>query len=141
MFAFEIDHLAADHAAAAGPGGKRQDQVAPHLRVGMGVGAGQNLEGKGEQRVPGKDRRRLIEGDVARRTTAPHVVIVHRRQIVVDQRIGMDHFDRRAGAQVAGFGDAENQRRCADDIGPDELAAAERGIAHGVVKLAFRPGG
>ena len=40
------------------------------------------------------NRCRFVEFDVARRQSAPQVVIVHRRQIIMDQRIAVHHLDR-----------------------------------------------
>ena len=47
-----------------------------------------------KQPVAGQDRRRLVERLVAGRPAAPQVVVVHRRQVVVDQRIGVHHLQR-----------------------------------------------
>ena len=60
----------------------------------MGRLVGEDLEGQRVQRIAGKDRGRFVEGVVHGRLAAPEVVIVHARQIVVDQRIDVDAFDR-----------------------------------------------
>ena len=84
----------------------------------------------GEQAVAGQDRHVLAERDVAGRLAAAKPVVVHRREVVVDQRVGVDHLDRR--------GEREHLvRRAADRLGrgerehrPDALAAGEQRIAH-----------
>jgi len=43
--------------------------------------------------VAGKYRRRLVKLLMARRFTAPEVVVIHRGQIVMDKRVGVDHLD------------------------------------------------
>ena len=48
----------------------------------------------GEQAVAGEDRDVLAVGHVAGRLAAAQLVVVHRRQVVVDQRVGVDHLDR-----------------------------------------------
>jgi hypothetical protein len=55
--------------------------------------AGQQFEGERLQRVAGEDGGRLVERDVAGRLAAAQIVVVHRRQVVVDQRVGVDHLD------------------------------------------------
>ena len=54
--------------------------------------AGQHFERQGQQSVAHQNGRRFAEDLVACRPAATQVVVVHRRQIVVDQRIGVDHF-------------------------------------------------
>ena len=46
------------------------------------------------QRVTGEDRDRIPEDDMGRRLSATQRVIVHRRQVVMDQRVRMDHLER-----------------------------------------------
>ena len=58
------------------------------------------------------------------------VVVVHRRQIVVDERIGVDAFDRRARAHRTVVGAPKRPRRLDGQERPQPLAAAERRIAH-----------
>ena len=43
---------------------------------------------------PGEDRHVLAELHVAGRLPAAQLVVVHRRQVVVDQRVGVDQLDR-----------------------------------------------
>src|SRR5687768_8632123 len=49
------------------------------------------------QSVAGEDRRRLAEFLVTRLTPSSEIVVVHRRQVVMDQRVSMDHLDRGRG--------------------------------------------
>ena len=43
---------------------------------------------------PGEDGHRFAMDDVRGRASAPHGVVVHRREVVVDQRVGVDQLDR-----------------------------------------------
>ena len=61
-------------------------------------------EGLGVERVAGEDRDVLAERDVARRAAAAQVVVVHRRQVVVDERVGVDQLDRGGERQDARAG-------------------------------------
>ena len=54
----------------------------------------QNLKCPRQQRIADQNRRRLAKNLMARRPTAPQIVIIHRRQIVMHQRISMHHFNR-----------------------------------------------
>ena len=48
----------------------------------------------GVEPVARQDRDVLAVLDVARRPPAAQVVVVHRRQVVVDQRVGVDQLER-----------------------------------------------
>ena len=90
--------------------GQRRDQLAAHRRVAMRIGIGQHLERHRQQTVAGEHRGRVVELLVAGRPAAPQIAVVHRRQIVVDQRIGVDHLDRRRDLQGAAPRHAEQLR-------------------------------
>ena len=94
-------------------------------------GSRQHGERLGEQRVAGEDRQGLAEDHVAGRPAAAQVVVVHRRQVVVDQRVGVDHLDARRRAACA-----RSRRRPTASHGgeredrPEPLAAGEQAVAH-----------
>ena len=75
---------------------------------------------------------------VAGRLTAAHIIVIHRRQIVVDQRIAMHHFQRDRDAQsfflfhAEQLGALQNQKR------PQTFAAGQNGISHRFDNAAFR---
>ena len=100
-------------------------------RVSPGNGASrEQFEGERLKRVAGEDRGGFVERDMHGRLAAAQAVVVHRRQVVVHQRVGMDQFDcgrgriegHRVGAEC-GAGRVHQQRTHA-------LAAIERGVAH-----------
>ena len=74
--------------------------------------AGEQRERLGLQPVAGEHGDAVAVDDVQRRPSAPQRVVVHRRQIVVDQRVRVDHLDGARG----GHGEI--------DRGPEELRAA-----------------
>ena len=88
--AVEVDRLPAGHAADAGRLGEH--------RAGSGAvgkaALGEHAERERLQRVAGEQRRRLAERDVARRLAAAQRVVVHAREVVVNERIGVDELDR-----------------------------------------------
>ena len=55
--------------------------------------AGEHLVSLGLQRVPGKDGDRFAKDDVAGRLAPAQIIVVQRGQIVMDQGIGVQHFD------------------------------------------------
>jgi hypothetical protein len=61
--------------------------------------AGHQSERFSVQGIAGEDRLSLSEHDVRRRPSTTKRVIVHRGQIVVDERIGVNQFQRTGGRQ------------------------------------------
>ena len=98
----------------------------------MRFGPRQDVEREGQQAVAGEDRGRLVERLVRGRLAAPQVVVVHRRQVVVHQRIAVHAFERRTGHQRALARHVEQRGALHDQKRAEALAAAERGVAHRV---------
>ena len=137
----EIERLAAGHAVRSAGRRQRRQHFHMYTRIGDAVG-GKYFEGERLQRVAGEDRHRFAEDDVAGRTAAAQRIVVHRGQIVMDQRIGVDDFDRRR-ARI------ESIQRCAeraagriDEHRSQPFAAAEHRVAHRAMqffrRLVFR---
>jgi hypothetical protein len=64
------------------------------------------------------------------------IVVIHRRQVVVDQRIGVDEFHR-AGGSVQRFEcGADRRAGRINQHRPDALAAAQHRVAHGLMQIA-----
>ena len=64
------------------------------LRSSGAVELGQHLKGQREQRVAGQNRHGIAENFVVGELAAAVIVVIERRQIVVDQRVGVDQFQR-----------------------------------------------
>ncbi len=113
------------------PAASSTDQAGAKARRFGGAVFGEMAEGQRQQGVARQDRRRVVIGLVHRRPAAAEIVIVHRRQIVVDQRIAVDQLDggRRYEAQFAR--QPEHPGRLAQQERPQPLAAVERAMAHG----------
>ena len=87
--------------------------------------------GEGDHGVAGKDGRGFTVDLVVRGPAPAQIVVVHAGQIVVDQRLGVDHLE----------GDSRGQgrlRRPADSLGgsqgqdrPQTLATGEQAVADG----------
>ena len=65
------------------------------------------------QGIAGEDRGGFVEGDVHGRPAAAQGVVVHRRQVVVHQRIGVDQFHRDRGRIQRAVVGAEQRGRLA----------------------------
>jgi hypothetical protein len=84
----------------------------------------------GQERVPCQNGDRLPKDLVVGRIPAPEVIVIHGRQVIMNQGIGMNHLHgagRRHGmAQITSDGLAcrEHENR------PDPLASGKNGIAH-----------
>ena len=63
---------------------------------------------------------------------AAQVIIVHGGQVVMHQRIGVQHFDRCGDACGAGLADTEKRGTFHHQEGAQAFAAAQGGIAHGL---------
>ena len=94
-------------AIPAGPAARARSshQFGAHERVGMGGNVGQHLERQRVQRIACKNRGRLVERLVHRWLAAAQIVVIHRRQVVVDRA------NRRASASSAVAARPEQSRR------------------------------
>ena len=63
---------------------------------------GEHREGERLQRIADQHRGALVEGAVAGRAPAPQVVVVHRRQVIVDQAVDVDQLHR-GGRRIEGL--------------------------------------
>ena len=95
----------------------------------MALRATDELEGESLQRITGEDRRPLVISLPYRWLAAPQFVVVHRRQIVVHQRVAMDAFDCRGGRQRRLAFDAEKGGRVENKIGAETLAPRQNRMA------------
>ena len=104
----------------------------------MRLGARQDVECERQQAVAGQDGRRLVERLVYGRPATPQIVIVHRRQIIMDQRITVHAFERRCRHQRTLARDREQGSAFDHQEWPEPLAAAKRRVAHRLEE-ALRP--
>ena len=95
-FGFQVGDLSADHSF---DGARCARQLGDQFDAPLGGNRKlrQHEKGQRQQGIAGKNRHRIAEDFVAGRLAAPEVVVVERRQIVMNQRVGVDQFER-AGA-------------------------------------------
>jgi hypothetical protein len=102
---------------------------------------GKQLERKRLQRIADEQRGRFVIFDVHGRLAAPQDVVVHARQVVVDERVGMDHLDCASGDLEAFGSGADQLARAEAKQRTDALAAFEGRVAHRIVEPAGRNAG
>ncbi len=137
LFRLQIHHLSARHAIRATGQRQRRNQLAADEGVGVGARTGEDFKGQRMQRVARQHGGCLPECAVHRGLAPAHIVIVHARQIVMDQRIDMDRLHRRSDAQRDIAVDMEQRSGRSDQQGPQPFAAANRRMAHrGIERIA-----
>ena len=97
----------------------------------------------GLQRIAGEDGGRFVEGLVVGGLAAAQIVIIHGRQIVMDQAVGVHHLDGAGDAQRRGARDAELPGAFEHEKAAHPLAAADGRVAHGIEQpglVAFHKG-
>ena len=92
-----------------------------------------DLEGLREQRVAREHGDAFAEDFVVRWFAATEIVVVHRGQIVVDERVGVDTLDGARERQGVSLATAAGLRRRERERGPHAFAAGEERIAHRLV--------
>ena len=123
------------------PDARASARVSSRRTVGVAVDlvAGDDVEGQRQQAVAGEDRGGVVGLLVQGRAAAAQVAVVHRRQVVMDQRIAVDAFERGADQQRGLARHAEHGRALDHQERPQPLAAAEARIAHRLHQ-PLRPG-
>ncbi len=131
-FAFEVGDLAGDQLKGAGGPGQLEHQV-PGVIARRGLGLDNNLKSLRQQSVARQNRDALAEHLVIGELAPAIVVIIHGRQVIVDQGVSMNalhgasHGQGGGGPASASGGGGEAQRRA------QAFAAGEKGIPHGFV--------
>ena len=121
-------------------GSGRQPGAATRVEAGLG----ERPERAHEERDRGEDRDALAVRPVERRAAPARRRVVHRREVVEDERRRVDHLDRGARVDELGARRAEEVAREDDERRPDALARREQGLADGGregvegVRLPFR---
>jgi len=128
----DVQRLAAAHAGRAG--GMGQGLQARHAQCRRQRCIGQQAERTGLQGVAGEDRGGFVEGDVGGGLATAQGIVVHRRQVVVHQRVGVDQFHRHRRGIKPVQGRAEHLAGGIDQQGAHALAATEHGMAHRLVQ-------
>ena len=115
-----VQGLAAAH--AGGAGGVRQRRQPGHAQRMRRAGLfGEQAEGLGLQRIAGEDGGGFVVGHVHGRAAAAQVVVVHGRQVVMNQGIAVQTFEGATDLQGGIVVSAEKARRLHHEIGAQPL--------------------
>jgi hypothetical protein len=132
---------ARQHAARPGSAGQGAAKLRPHGRVGMRIGFAQHQKSLGLQRIAGQYGGGFIKGAMHGGLAAAQIIIIHAGQIIMHQRIGVQHFNRRRHAQSRITRHAELRRAFQHQESAQSFAAADAGVTHGFKKprlITFR---
>ena len=131
-FGFEVGDLSGNETAGSGGASQLGDEVGGRV-TRPGFDLGQNGKCFGKECIAGKHSHPLPEDDVRRGFAAAEFVVVHAGKIIVDERVGVNHFhgasgrERLASGAAAGFGRGAAKERA------QTLAAGEEAVAHGAM--------
>lgn len=120
------------HHAAGSCGGGEVPCAGGTGGMGEALVAGDHEEGLGEQGIAGEDGDVFTVDPVEGRSATPFVVVIHAREIVVHEAVGVDELEGEGGRErILGLR-AEGSAGGEAQDGADALAAAEERVAHGV---------
>jgi hypothetical protein len=134
----QIQHLAARHSGRSGGLGKLNHQLGADFGAGVGTRVAQYLEPERQQGIAGEHCRGFVEGAMHGRLAAAEIVIVHARQIVVDERMDVHAFHRDCRSQRIGSLDLEERRGGNHKERPKPLPATDGCVAHRLMKPTAR---
>ena len=142
LLGLEVEHLAAAHAERAGGAARGRRPASPRC-AGIGrpvVGRASTSKASACSASPARIAVASSKAAMAGGPAAAQRRIVHRRQVVVDQRVAVDQLDRGADARARPPPSTPNSSAAGgDQERPQALAAAEHGIAHRLVQPRLRP--
>src|SRR5258707_12302388 len=128
-FGLEIGDLTANHFVdGAGGGG----DLGSHFYAAFGIdgSGGDRFECEREERVARENGEGFAELFMASRLAATEVVVIERGQIVVNQRISVDEFDRAGGIHACGNVGRKNASGFETENWADAFASGEDAITH-----------
>src|SRR5579884_3606859 len=135
VFCFEIEYLASDHSIHRASGAS---DLLHNVNAGFGRAPqfAQDFVGIRLQCIAGQNCNGFTENDMAGRLSPSQVVVVERRQIVVDERISVQHFQRAAPfaplpCTAPGAAACRRQRRYAAWLCGSTQASASRAEGDG----------
>ena len=100
----------------------------------------QHLKGQRQQRVARQNRHGLTEYLVTSRTSPAEVVVVERGKIVMNQRVGVDYFQRACRIFQAVHRIGNRTRGAHAQHGPNSLASSKQAVPHSPVDTLGRLG-
>ena len=128
----DVFHLATDQLFTAAGTGQVLDERGSQSR-GSVISPGDELKGVGQQGITGQYGGGFVKLPVAGGAPPAQITVIHCRQIVMDEGVGMQAFNGHRSSQWVllcrkELADQNDQR------GPDPFAACLHGVAHGLME-------
>jgi len=128
-FAFEIEHLTRNEPPASG--GMREFRHQGRRRIAFRRGCGRkNFESHCQERIPREHGNSFAENFVICGASASKIVVVHARQIIVNQRIGVHTLDCACGRYRSRQIAAARFRRGEQQNGPKSFSTRKQAVTH-----------
>src|SRR5678815_5287282 len=102
------------------------------------IATGQDFKCEGQQGVSCKNCRGLSEFLMAGWHSTPEVIVIHCGKIIVDQRIGMHHFDGSTDWQNGLDITVKDREPCETQCGPKSFSTGKHAVSHCTVNLRRR---
>jgi hypothetical protein len=120
-FCSKVEHLASGHTAHARCA--REERNERDTRFSAGIELRKQFEGERLERVARQDRRGFVEGAMRGRPAAAQIVVVHGRQVVMDERVTMNALQSRAGCECRLLVSVKQRGGFDDEERPEALAS------------------
>jgi len=135
LFRIQIEDLSGDQSQAAGGMGELRDHGGARVAA-IGFGSGYRSKGLGKQSITRQDRHSLAVNPVVCGAAAAEVVVIHARQVVVNEGVGVDAFDGAGGGQSSGLLSAGGTGGGEAENGAEPFPPGEKAVAHGLMNEA-----
>jgi hypothetical protein len=131
-FSLQIGDLARDKLKGSGSGSQFEDYLL--MRVSIPAAApGGNFEGLCKQGIAGEDSNAFPEHFVIGGFATTKIIVIHGRQVVVDQRIGMNTFDRAGQGHGVSLGASASSGGGQAQSGAHSFSSRKEGVPHGLM--------
>jgi len=107
-------------------------------KVGWGettvwLGSCNGSKGLGQKAIPSQDGDGFPENAVIGRASTSEIIIIHAREIVMNEGIGVNAFDGAGGREGEGFGATSGPSSCQAENGAKPLSSGKKAVPHGLV--------
>jgi len=96
-------------------------------------GPGDGSKGLGQKPVPRQNGNGFPEDAVIGRASAPEIIIIHAREIVMNEGIGVNAFDSAGGREGEGFGATSGPGCRQAEDGSEPFSSGKQAVPHGLV--------
>lgn len=134
LLGLDIEHFAADKSERTRSMGESSDARGDLTSIVSATS--KDFEAQSKEGVSGEDRHGFAEFDMAGWSPAPQIVVVDRREIVVDQAEAMNQLNRATCIEGRVFGSSHSEATRHSKRGSKSFARGQRAVAHGGVEFS-----